>query len=118
MSEPQDLQSADRSAYDIVEYPGHAFLNTHPGRLAAVGVLRGLAPAPVEHCRVLELGCGDGANLVPMAYELPGATFLGIDLAASPIARAREFAVALGLGNVQLEVRDICAAAPDLGRFD
>ena len=43
----------------------------------------GLDVAPVATCRVLELACGDGANLVPIAATLPAATFVGFDFAAA-----------------------------------
>jgi Predicted methyltransferase regulatory domain/Methyltransferase domain len=52
---------------------------------------------------VLELGCGDGGNLVPMAVALPGARFLGIDASERAIARGRELIEALGLGNATLQ---------------
>ena len=42
-------------------------LQTHPDRLATIALLYGMAPRPVDRCRVLELGCGDGSNLIPMA---------------------------------------------------
>ena len=45
-----------------------------------------MTPAPVTACRVLEIGCGDGGNLIPLAYHLPESHFTGIDLAAAPIA--------------------------------
>jgi tRNA G46 methylase TrmB len=44
-----------------------------------VGTLFGLAPAAAERCRVLELGCGDGANLLSMAQTLPSSSFVGVD---------------------------------------
>jgi hypothetical protein len=31
-----------------------------------------MRPADVERCRVLELGCGDGSNLIPIAHALEG----------------------------------------------
>ena len=38
-------------------------------------------PAPrVERCSVLEVGCNDGSNLIPMAVSLPAARFVGCDL--------------------------------------
>jgi SAM-dependent methyltransferase len=61
----------------------------------------------VESCRVLELGCGDGGNLVPMALALPGGQFKGIDAAEGAIARGRAVVNALGLTNVTLEVGEI-----------
>src|SRR4051812_9881534 len=73
--------------HDQLLYPAGTFACTHPSRLAVLGTLFGMSPAPIEHCRVLELGCGLGANLLPMAAALPGSTFTGIDLAARPIAQ-------------------------------
>jgi SAM-dependent methyltransferase len=90
----------------------------HPERLATIGTLLGIDVAPIARCRVLELACGDGANLVPIAAALPGATFVGLDHAARPIARARRMADELGLANVRLLERDIRDIPDDLGTFD
>ncbi len=51
---------------------------------------------------MLELGCGDGGNLLSLAQALPGASFVGIDAAAGAIARGSELARAAGLENVRL----------------
>ncbi len=88
-------------------YPGHPFAQTHPDRLAALGILFQIEPPPLEACRVLELGCGDGGNLVPMALSLPGARFVGIDAAEGAVARGRALVEALGLTNVTLEAGEI-----------
>ena len=37
------------------------------------------------HCRVLELGCSMGANIIPMAEDLPESQFVGIDLSAKQV---------------------------------
>ncbi len=104
--------------YDIVAYPGHAQAQTHPERLASVATMHGLDAAPVTRCRVLELGCGDGANLVPMAFQLPDSRFLGVDLAAAPIARATALAAEAGLGNVEFRQLDVMTIGRELGEFD
>jgi SAM-dependent methyltransferase len=83
-----------------------------------MAILFGLEPAPVERCRVLELGCGDAGNLVPMVLALPGARFVGIDSAGTAIARGRELAAALGLANVTLEPASIELYEPPPGGFD
>jgi len=70
-----------------------------------------MRPAPVERCRVLELGCGDGGNLIPMALGLPESRFLGLDLAGEPIDRGRATIDALGLRNVELRQEDLRAFA-------
>jgi SAM-dependent methyltransferase len=64
--------------------------------------LFGLEPPPVGRCRVLELGCGDGGNLAPMALALPAASFVGIDAADGAIARGRTLVDELELANVEL----------------
>ena len=61
---------------------------------------------------MLELGCGDGGNLVPMAYGLTGSTFAGVDLSGRAIERARARAAALGLENVRFELADLEALTP------
>lgn len=111
--------SQDKSfIYDEVSYPELCYSLTHPGRVAAIGTLLGLRPPAVEHCRVLEIGCAGGGNLVPMAHSLPGSSFLGIDLSERQIDSARQFAAALGLHNLQFRHMDLTDLDPELGVFD
>ncbi len=77
-----------------------------------------MKPAPVEDCRVLEIGCGVGANLIPMAMLLPKSRFVGVDLAARPIAKAQATAEALSLSNIALQQFDIMDLSSDFGQFD
>ena len=104
--------------YDAVAYPGHPYPQTHPDHLAVLARLHGMTPAPADRCRVLDLGCGDGANLIPMAFTLPQSRFLGIDLAQAPIMRGREFISKLGLSNIRLESMDLMDFSPEEGAFD
>ncbi|MEO8368813.1 MAG: class I SAM-dependent methyltransferase [Candidatus Solibacter sp.] len=104
--------------YDRVLYPNTPFRQTHPDRLAAMAILFGMEPAPVRACRVLEVGCGDGGNLIPMAFENPGSQFLGLDSGAVAIHAGREEIAALGLSNIRLECSDIMDAGAELGVFD
>ena len=105
-------------AYDQVLYPGFPLAQTHPDRLATIAGLLGMTPARPDRSQVLELGCGDGGNLIPMAVELPGSEFTGIDLAQPGIARGRAISEALGLKNISLRQMDLLAAGADLGQFD
>jgi methyltransferase-like protein/trans-aconitate methyltransferase len=104
--------------YDEVAYRGSAVPQTHPDRLATLATLFGMKPAVVESCRVLEVGCGDGHNLIPMAYALPGSRFCGMDVAAQPIFAGQAMIDALGLKNISLRQLDIMEAGPELGEFD
>lgn len=104
--------------YDLIPYPTAPQQQTHPDRLAAVGKLLGMKPAPVERCTLLEIGCGDGGNLVPMAYALAESRFVGVDLAASAIASARRIADDLELANLELHACDLREIDRSWGEFD
>ena len=67
------------STYEAVLYPAGIFPQTHPDRLATIGTLRGMCTASVHYCRVLELACGAGNNLITMAFNLPNSEFIGLD---------------------------------------
>ncbi len=104
--------------YDTLAYAARANPQSHPDRLATVARLLGIAAPPVESARVLEVGCSDGANLLPMAAGLPQATFTGCDISPRAIASARAGAAALGLANVSFVERDLATLAHEDGTFD
>ncbi|HEX8498040.1 MAG TPA: class I SAM-dependent methyltransferase [Actinomycetales bacterium] len=101
----------DRSAetYDAVGVPWFTPIGQ--------GLVAELAPQPGE--RALDIGCGRGAALWPLA-EGVGATgwVTAIDLAPRMVELTRHDADARGLTNLDLRVMD--AAAPDLptGAYD
>src|SRR5689334_10242006 len=86
------VMSVPSTSYDELPYDSLFVAQSHPDRLAAMAVLFGLEPPPVERCRVLELGCAEGANLLAMAQTLPGGTFVGVDLSARQVADGRAVA--------------------------
>lgn len=93
---------------------------THPDRLCLFGKLHGLSPAPAATARVLEIGCGEGYNLMGLAAAYPNARFEGFDLAETAIEIGREQAASAGLDNVHLWVGDILDVARTIepGSFD
>ncbi|MCS6851025.1 MAG: class I SAM-dependent methyltransferase [Gemmataceae bacterium] len=112
MSEPRT------TSYDEVPYDVKAFTQTHPDRLATVATLLGLKPPPIDRCRVLELGCARGGNLLPMALGLPQSQFVGIDLSRRQIAEAQAMAERLQLRNVDLRHADLLEVDESFGQFD
>jgi methyltransferase-like protein/SAM-dependent methyltransferase len=106
------------TSYDVVPYPSHPYPQTHPDRLATVAKLFGIAPRPIGQCRVLEVGCGQGGNLLPMAEQLPQSRFVGIDLSDVQIDAAQRQADEAGLTNIELRQLDILDVSADLGEFD
>ncbi len=106
------------SAYEAIPYSGKAFAETHPDHMGTVAALLGVeAPCP-DDCRVLEIGCGDGSNLIPMAEALPQSTFIGIDLGRSHIEKARHFAEVVGLQNITFHQLDIADFDREEAPFD
>jgi len=114
----EEVTGALKAAYDAYLYVGRPCANCHPAHVATIAALIGHdAPDPAT-ARVLEIGCGDGGNLVPMAAALPKARFVGIDLSSVAIGEARAFASALGLANVGFHEADLRDLPADLGPFD
>ena len=105
-------------SYDTVPYPSYAYPQTHPDHLATLAILSGMTPAPVDNCRVLELGCAAGGNLIPMAYELPHSQFVGVDLSGRAISEGRAWVSTLGLKNITLEHQNLLNVDLDIEPFD
>jgi methyltransferase-like protein len=106
------------TAYDKIIYPSATFPQTHPDRMATNASILGMSPAPPAGCRVLEIGCSDGGNLVPLAFNFPASEFVGIDLAALPLESGRGLARELGLKNLRLLHMGVEDVPSDFGRFD
>jgi len=112
------MSDVTANPYDTLVYPGFALPQAHPDRLATLATLFGMTPAEVSHCRVLELGCGDGVNLIGVALELPEAECVGVDLAASGIKKGQALVGELGLKNITLQQCNIMELDKDFGQFD
>lgn len=108
----------DASSYDQLPYVSLAFPQTHPDRLATAARIFGLAPPDVAACRVLELGCASGGNLIPMAFNLPRSEFIGIDLSQRQVDDAQTAIRDLGLRNIRIEQASIADIDDTWGSFD
>jgi methyltransferase-like protein len=115
---PPEASLATPTSYDVVPYPGIVNARTHPDHLALMATLMGMTPTPIERCRVLELGCASGENLLPMAWSLPHSEFVGVDLSSRQIAAGRQWANELGVKNIGLHHLSILDVDDSLGQFD
>ena len=111
-------QQARQTVYDIVRYPATPMARVDPARLAALAALLGRAAAPFGDCRVLEIGCGEGINLINLALMAPRSHFTGFDYAATAIDMARETAALAGVRNIEFRHLDLLAAGAEIGTFD
>lgn len=105
-------------SYDEIPYKSKPFPQSHPDRLATIARLFGIEPTPIDRCRVLELGCASGGNLIPMAFHLPESEFVGVDLSGRQIQQASETITSLDLNNIRVENTSIMDIDETWGKFD
>jgi len=117
-TESANVKAHPKNSYDEVPYESFPFQQTHPDRLATIATLFGLRPANVEKCRVLELGCASGGNLIPMAAALPDSEFLGVDFSQRQISAAQDAVQELGFHNLEFKHASILEITPSWGQFD
>jgi methyltransferase-like protein/SAM-dependent methyltransferase len=117
-SRPAAQQSGTANSYDAVPYSVNSFPQTRPDRLATIATLFGMQPPPPARCRVLELACASGGNLIPLAQAHPGSHFVGIDLSGRQVADGLAVVAELGLENIELKELSILDVDEDFGTFD
>ena len=107
-----------RRVYEEVPYPGVADSESRIRYLQALAMLHGIPAADVRGCRVLELGCAAGRNLIPQAAEFPGSQFLGADFSAAEVAAGGSIIADLSLDNIELRQAGIEQVDTSWGQFD
>lgn len=105
-------------AYDTVAYPTPILAMQTPDRLRAAGLVHGWSAPEASTASVLEIGCGDGFNLIGIATAAPQSHCVGFDLSGEAIARGVELATATGLSNIDLHKGDILDYPHDGKKFD
>lgn len=106
------------TSYEDVPYESRPQTPTHPDSLSTLGLLFGLRPALASKCRVLELGCATGMNVICLGDALPESEFVGIDLSPLQIETGQQLVDCAGLKNVRLRAASIMAIDESWGKFD
>ena len=107
-----------RESYNELAYPATPYPQTHPTRLSAIATLFGMKPPSIQHARILEIGCADGSNLLPIAASFPRSECFGIDISERQVDVGRRLIGRLDLKNVELIAGDFVKHADSLGSFD
>jgi len=115
----QPNSNAAQNPFDEFPYLAYPIAWTSPEQLALASLVHGGPRVPLDHYRVLELGCANGANLLPLAWYRRHGEFTGLDASWRQIDTANACKAELGLTNVRFVKGDF-RSAPDLleGRFD
>ena len=106
------------TSYDELPYDSLPLPETQPDFLAAVARLHGFdAPDPTR-ARILELGCAQGGNLIPLAWRWPHSECVGVELSRVQAEAGAQFIQQLGLANARIQHGDLSALPDELGTFD
>ncbi len=100
--------------YETLAYPAMSHPPSDPALSAASARLRGHRPPHPAHATILEIGCGSGLNLIPLAIRWPKSRFVGIDLSRTAIAEAQSLAHEAKVSNIrfiQADLREFQVAA-------
>ena len=108
---PREL-SPSPTAVDFWEerYAGSSRVGSGAPNRSLVDVVADLTPG-----RALDLGCGEGADVIWLARHRWQAS--GVDISETAIARARAAAADLGLPDARFEAADLSTWRPD-GQYD
>ncbi|MCB0328858.1 MAG: methyltransferase domain-containing protein, partial [Bdellovibrionales bacterium] len=80
---------------------------TLPQHMAAYAKLVGFIPANPMSCKVVELGCSRGGNLLPIAAFNPNCQCIGVDTVDAEVAEANAHVKAAELNNVSFRSTDL-----------
>ena len=106
------------TSYEEVPYESKPHYPMHPDGLSTLGLLFGMQPAKASKCRVLELGCATGMNVICLAEALPNSEFVGLDLSPSQIETGNRLVKQAGLKNITLRAASITDVDESWGKFD
>ena len=104
--------------YDAVPYEDCPLAQTSPNNLFIIADLFGLQACPPENCRVLEIGCASGGNIIPLAYHWRESNFVGVELSQKQAQFGNKLIDQLKLPNVKIIQADVANLDANLGEFD
>lgn len=106
------------NSYDEVPYLSYHYYRTSIDNLYTISSLFGIKAPDCKKCKVLELGCSSGSNIIPVAFKYPDSSFIGVDYSIVQIEKGRKQVVKLGLKNIDLQHLSIMDIDEDFGIFD
>lgn len=112
------MNAPTNNEYDLVPYDSYSFPKTAPEHLYCIAKVFGLSPVDFTQCRVLELGCASGGNIIPLAELYPKSEFVGVDYSERQIEDGHADIKAIGIDNIKLHAVSIADIDESFGKFD
>ena len=106
------------ASYDELPYDSLPLPETQPDFLAAIAHLHGFDAPDPRRARILELGCSQGGNLIPLAWRWPESECVGVELSRVQAESGAAFISELGANNVRILHGDLADLPAALGEFD
>ncbi len=106
------------ASYDELPYDSLPLPETQPDFLAALAKLHGFNAPDPRRARILELGCAQGGNLIPLAWRWPESDCVGVELSRVQAEAGAAFIQRQGLANARIVHADLAALPAELGEFD
>lgn len=105
-------------SYEEIPYVSGTYSFTHPRWTGTLARTLGVQSANPAVSRILEIGCGDGSNILPIAGDYPLAHLEGFDLSESAIEKGLDLINKCNLSNIKLFKGDINEESVVTGKFD
>ena len=118
MTNQDDILHKIAADYDHLPYQSFAYEKTHPNHLAALALYHNISPVDPFKCRVLEIGCAIGTNIITYAQHHPKCELMGIDISQAQIERGKTLIKRAGLKNVTLQCSSITDFKDKAKKFD
>jgi SAM-dependent methyltransferase len=112
------MQDPIQALYLRHSYPPMSHPQADPAVSSVAARMAGLPTAHPSNARILEIGCGSGHHLIPLAMRWPGSRFTGIDLSENAIREATSRVARCGIGNLKFHAVDLRGFVSDDGPFD
>jgi SAM-dependent methyltransferase len=104
--------------YETIPYASQPVPAAHPWRMLWTSTVFGGPRPDLRRARVLEIGCGDGSTILPVAAFEPEWTILGVDSSPRALADAVRMTQAAGLTNVSFVKADLASIDIEPGAWD
>lgn len=108
----------EEDSYSLIGYASKVHPARDPGHIYTVAALYEMDGVSPERASFLELGCGVGQALFPLAILYPNASFRGIDSSPGQIEAGKKIVEGLAIPNLVLEEKSVSEVEREDEKYD